>query len=157
METKGKRTQVLAGLLALVGLLLVWTLATAGDLEPNEPPAPTMKTLDEIYDAAASVSEREGYMKTVDIDPNSSYTFFTVPAGKQFVLLKLFVEQPMFLTSSGGLYIDWYTLPNTPLPSCIDFPDRCVVINGGEMVEVSNPDLVYAGKATVLGYFYDVE
>ena len=52
-----------------------------------------MVTLDEIYNAvnAASsrVAEREGYVKYVTVDPETSEDLLTVEAGKRFVLLKL--------------------------------------------------------------------
>ena len=35
-------------ILALAGFLVFSLLAVAGDLEPNSPPGPTMKTLDEV-------------------------------------------------------------------------------------------------------------
>jgi len=48
METKKAKTMVVMGLLVLAGLAAIFLPAYAGDLEPNAPPAPTMKTLDEI-------------------------------------------------------------------------------------------------------------
>jgi parallel beta-helix repeat protein len=48
MEAEENRTKVVVGILSLACLLLVWTLAMAGNLEPSGPPASTMKTLDEV-------------------------------------------------------------------------------------------------------------
>jgi hypothetical protein len=48
METKRTSAKVVVSVLALAGLLLFSVLAPAGNLEPGAPPAPTMKTLDEV-------------------------------------------------------------------------------------------------------------
>jgi hypothetical protein len=160
METKKKRTKVVVGMLALVGLLLVWTVATAGDLEPSGAPAPTMKTLDEIYDAAASVSEREGYMEHYVVDPCSSETFFTVPAGKQFVLMKLYFDQTYIsLTVDDNLFISSEYFQETILygGTHVDFPDRCITVDAGETLKAVNTYPTEVRKVTIVGYFYDVE
>lgn len=76
METKEKSTRFIVGVLALAGLLLVWTLATAGDLEPNAPPAPTMKTLDEVEpripihasDLPLTITEPNSYYLVEDVN-----------------------------------------------------------------------------------------
>jgi parallel beta-helix repeat protein len=48
MVTKQKRTKVVVSVLALAGLCVFSLFAVAGNLEPSAPPAPTMKTLDEV-------------------------------------------------------------------------------------------------------------
>lgn len=48
METKKTKTKVVVSMLALGGLMLLFLPAYAGNLEPSEPPGPTMKTLDEV-------------------------------------------------------------------------------------------------------------
>jgi parallel beta-helix repeat protein len=48
METKRKRTKVVAGILALAVLVIFSIMGYAGSLEPGGPPGPTMKTLDEV-------------------------------------------------------------------------------------------------------------
>jgi hypothetical protein len=171
MEMKDKSMKVLACVLALAGLLGLLTLAIAGDLEPNGPPAPTMKTLNEIYDAviagSSGISEREGYLKHVDVDPCSTYTFFTVPTGKRFVLLNLTFRydysefrRKAYLTVNGNFltgypYLRSYTDPLNMIQSYADFPDRCVVVNAGETLKVVN-DESSALKVMIVGYFHDV-
>jgi hypothetical protein len=48
MEREQKRTKVVVSLLALAGLLAFSLLAVGGTFQPTAPPAPTMKTLDEV-------------------------------------------------------------------------------------------------------------
>jgi hypothetical protein len=167
METKGKSTKVVICVLALAGLLSLLTLSTAGNLEPNAPPGPTMKTLDEIYDAVIGVSQREGRLQQVNVDPCSTYTFFTVPAGKQFVLLNLTFRyddsasrKKAYLTVNGDFltgypYLRSYTDPTSMMQSYADFPDRCVVVNAGGTLKVVN-DESSALKVMIVGYFHDV-
>jgi hypothetical protein len=153
METKEKRTQAVSVLLGLAGLLLAWTFATAGDLEPSGPPGSTMKTLNEIYDAASIVSQREGYISHIDMTPSSSMTLFTVPTGKKFVLLKMVLwNSQTYLTKNGSFLTGGgYELT----ADGFDFPDRCVVLDEGDSFGIVNP---YGGavKAVVIGYFFDI-
>jgi hypothetical protein len=165
METKERRTRVMGGILALVGLLLVWTLATAGNLEPSGPPASTMKTLDEIYDAvvegSSGVSEREGYCQSFEVDANSTLTLLTVPTGKRLVFLNLNNNGSPYnlrLTVNDTLFIDlgglgWY--PSAP-GLYKDFPDRCVIVDEGATLKCINT-YFSSLKVTIIGYFYDVE
>lgn len=48
METKRKSAKVAVSLLALAALVVFTLTAGGGSLEPSAPPAPTMKTLDEV-------------------------------------------------------------------------------------------------------------
>jgi hypothetical protein len=170
METKEKRTKVAVSVLALAGLLLLWTMATAGDLEPSEPPGPTMKTLDEIHDAVIGVSQREGRLQHVSVDPCSTCTFFTVAEGQQFVLLSLTFRyddsasrRKAYLTVNenfltGYPYLRSYTDPASYIQSYADFPDRCVVVNAGETLKVVNSESTTGTvlRAMIVGYFHNV-
>jgi hypothetical protein len=170
METKGKSMKVVTCILALAGLLGVLTLATAGNLEPNAPPGPTMKTLDEIYDAVIGVSQREGYIGHFGLPADSNVVCFIdgiVPAGKQFVLLNLTFRyddsanlRKAYLTVNGKFltgypYLRSYTDTTSKIQSYADFPDRCVVVNAGEMLKVVNNE-PSALKVMIVGYFHNV-
>jgi hypothetical protein len=167
METKDKRTKIAAGVLALAGLLSLLTLSTAGNLEPNASPGPTMKTLNEIYDAVIGVSQREGYIGHFALPAKSNVVCFIVQAGKQFVLLNLTFRyddsasrRKAYLTVNGNFltgypYLRSYTDPTNMIQSYADFPDRCVVVNAGETLKVVN-DESSALKVMIVGYFHDV-
>lgn len=168
METGKPKTTTVVSLLALAGLLLVWALAEAGDLEPSAPPEPTMKTLDEIYNAVIGVSQREGYIGHFNLPTDSNVVCFTVPAGESFVLLKLVFRydsatwrRKAYLTSNdnfltGYPYLRSYTSESFYTQNFADFPDRCVVVNAGEVLKVVNEE-PYALNAMIVGYFYDIE
>ncbi len=53
---KAKRNRLIVCLLLLIGLLSLTFFALAGNLDPNDPPGPTMRTLDEIYSQIAASS-----------------------------------------------------------------------------------------------------
>jgi hypothetical protein len=158
METKKAKTTVVVSLLALAALCVFSLLAMAGNLEPNAPPAPTMKTLNEIYDAVTGVSQREGYINHIDMEPNSSTTLFTVPTGKKFVLLKMVLRDwQMYLTKNGSFLTGGaYTQKASENGmTFMDFPDRCVVLNAGDSLGIVNSE-IQAVKAMVVGYFFDI-
>lgn len=147
-------------------------IADAGNLDPDAPPAPTMKTMQEVYDAvqatqaavvtsgSPSISEREGYCKHINMPQYATTTILTVPAGKKFVLRKLWVgsQTDVWSIQGGGVHIDWSIV--TTLTSGIyslmwDFPDGCVVVEGPDVLTFAN-----TGGGTIntnyVGYFYDV-
>jgi hypothetical protein len=168
METKGKSAKIVVGVWTLAGLLGILTLATAGNLEPNAPPAPTMKTLNEIYDAVNAGSQREGHLYHVDVNSYSTSTLFTVQEGKQFVLLSLTFRYDLnerkrnaYLTVNNNFltgypYLRSYTEPEPKITqSFADFPDRCVVVNAGGTLKVVNYENSLL-RAMIVGYFHDV-
>jgi hypothetical protein len=164
MEPKQKTTITAVGVIALTGLLAFCFYAMAGNLEPSAPPGPTMKTLDQIYDAISStspsISQREGYCRFHSCSPGNT-TILTVPMGQRFVLRKLWVyHSAEYWTISGGpnCYIDasiLYTRDTGARDLMWDFPDGCVVVEGGNSLTFNNSD-VSPIKSNVVGYFYDV-
>jgi hypothetical protein len=165
METKKAKTTIVAGLVALAGLLWFLTMATAGDLEPSGPPGPTMNTLDQIYDAATSnVSERQGYCTTVIESGGTPTNILTVPGGKRFVVLKLYVKNltdPAYdngweLKVDTRLFIDGAIVDITGEKE-FEFPDRCVVVNAGESLKFSIKNDTYDVLMTVIGYYYNTQ
>ena len=135
-------------------------------------PAPTMRTLDEIYEAAkrSPVELREALSEYVLVGPQNSEEVYEVPAGKRLVILQVHAD----LTDSPTSW-DLYTgnddvlingrIAKVNTSSIIyqfwhDFPDRCVVVEAGETLSVRNR---YGGASTqpnlhltVVGYTYDV-
>ena len=80
METKKAKTKVATTVLALAGLLVFSLFAVGGSLEPSGPPAPTMKTLDEVEprvpihaaDLPLTISEPNSYYLAEDVDFTST-------------------------------------------------------------------------------------
>ncbi len=170
MEMKDKRTKIVVGVLALAGLLSLLTFSTAGNLEPNAPPAPTMKTLNEIYNAviagSSGVSERQGYWQDVNVPGFNSSDILTVPTGKQFVLLKVTMRgnatKPntfsISLTdgsfSMNSLYMRYYGDATNNGFCYEDFPDGCVVVNAGSTLRAINNDSFFE-RVKIVGYYRD--
>ena len=80
MERKEKRRKVVVSALGLAGLLVLSLFAIAGNLEPSAPPAPTMKTLDEVEprvpihasDLPLTITEPNSYYLAEDINFTST-------------------------------------------------------------------------------------
>lgn len=167
-----ERAKIAIGVLIFAGLLGLWTLAAAGDLEPSGPPAPTMKTLNEVYDSvvegSSGISKREGYWADVEVGSAGNHDFFTVQAGKQFVLLRVTITGDstsvgywdVYLTdgnfSMGSRYMRYYVDPVYYYGFCYeDFPDRTVTVNAGDTLSIVNNDS-YARRVRIVGYFFDI-
>jgi hypothetical protein len=159
METKSKRERVVVSAVAFVGLLGVLTLAIAGSLEPNSPPAPTMKTLDEIYNAviagSSGISGREGFSKLFNVTAGT-YPILTVSSEKTFVLMQISANTNNFnIKADSVIEIMSDTITNYTSGNVFnDFPDRCVIFEQGQVLEL---EALGNCRVQIVGYFYDVE
>ncbi len=165
METRKAKATVVVVLLALAGLAVIFLPAYAGSLEPSGAPGPTMKTMDQVYDAAtSSVSEREGYCTTVKEDGGSPTNILTVPGGKRFVLLRIYVQDLAEPPNDDGweLLVDSRLLIDGAIVNIagdkqFDFPDRCVAVEAGETLKLDTKDDDYEVLMTVIGYYYSTQ
>jgi hypothetical protein len=164
MEKRNVNTNLVAALLIVVAVLGYGLIGRAGNLEPNNPPAPTMKTLQEIYDAVGAegsgVSQREGFCKYVFVPAASTTTVIEeVPVGKRFVILKLFMNgagDDWEIKVNGENFIKGrivYTGYGSGQTFMWDFPDRCVVADAGDTITFVTGS---EGHAQIIGYFFDV-
>lgn len=170
---KVKRNGWKVALLVVIGLMCSHVMfGDADNWNPPGPPAPTMKSLDAIYEAVASmspgISEREGYCKYFICPSGGAVTtILSVPTGKRFVLRKLSVTQSAEVWSiSGGpnLHIDahiCYTAYRSGAASddyefMWDFPDGCAVVEGPNDLTFTNNHVSSEIHTHFVGYFYDV-
>jgi hypothetical protein len=170
MESKQSRSRWIMFLSVVAVVVLSALFVNAGKLEPNQPPGPTMKTLQEVYDAASSgINEREGHIQHIGTEANTSEDILTVQAGKRFVLLRL----NLWFAGSSHAMPNWYLAVNgTPwlrgyityagynggiVDTAIhDFPDRCLVVNAGETLTIVNTQGIHRMDTQIIGYFYNV-
>ena len=175
MKKKNVNTNLVLALIVLAGLLGYVLMAKAGNLEPSAAPAPTMKTLQEVYDAASSgINEREGFCQYFETPADSNQVVLTVPAEKRFVLLKLHqvtlglsMSGQWRLTVNDNLWIDGkITHSKTETGNRTDisthtFPDRCVMIDAGDTLKIENTitNIITSNTlcTTIIGYLYDVQ
>ena len=153
---------LVAVLLMVVG---IWLFPSMTEGKPKAPPWQN------------SEEQRDGYSQTFVIEANS--TLIEVPEGKCYVLLSLYAraidyEPPHFedwnasywtLTIDGEAFLDEYGLydPSQWYGSGVsgagllkeDFPDKCVVVKGGQILGITRPDAVDTISMTLIGYFYN--
>ena len=122
--------------------------------------------------------QRDGYSRSFVVDSNGP--LIEVPEGKCYVLLSLYAratdsEPPYFedwdgsfwtLTIDGETFLDEYSLydPTKLAGTGVymggvlkeDFPDKCVVVKGGQTLGITRPDAIEKTSMTLIGYFCDM-
>ena len=105
-----------------------------------------------------AIEEREGFSKAFDVSPGT-YPILTVPSGKTFVLLQINSDMAQFSIKAdsniviiGEAIIASYATGGADKLSH-DFPDRCVVFEQGQVLELDNP--TYTISIQIVGYFYN--
>lgn len=126
-----------------------------GNLTPAGSPAPSMKTLDQIYSAiTGDVSSREPAYFYGDTTTSSSLTLATVPAGKRLVILKMELSNTFAMDNSNKVKIGTKSLiekgasSNLQVGDLVEFPDRCVQVLPGESLK-----LIKGGSMNWEGWF----
>jgi hypothetical protein len=174
--------------LCIVLFLLGWPhLLTGGNLEPVAPPGSTMNSLEDIYNAIQSVqltidnlpdqessdlTGKEGFTQqftftSYDNIPKS-FQVMTVPAGKNLVVMQIYIKGYMAsldVWQGGALLktlIDWDFLDySETVAGKKVFPEPCMMIYGGQTLYVkiqakSLPESPYwksTVKFALVGYY----
>jgi hypothetical protein len=166
-------TRVMAVLLAFAGLMVYGMLVMAGDVEPTAPPGPTMRTLDDIYNAVtASGPQREPFFQEINIASwgySAKKGIVTMPAGKKLVILKMCVThydwriatctgtcnlEYQFTTVLNGSTFDGFS---DSVQYIHDFPDGCVTVQGGQPLWLVNLLNGMPLKMLLFGYVCDAQ
>ena len=119
------------------------------------------------------IEQRQGYSQSFIIDENSP--LIEVPEGKCYVLLRIyskvmegdtnpFEESVWTLTVNGETFLDEISLSNTCIPDSgpvvigilkENFPDKTVVVKGGETLGIIKNEKVEKLSIALIGYFYN--
>jgi hypothetical protein len=157
----GKVQFVLVAVLLMVAVIWLFPSMTEGKSK-----APPWQSSEE---------QRDGYSRSFIVDANS--VLLEVPEGKCYVLLSLYAkyvdyEQPYFddwgegwgnsawtLTIDGELFFNEFILNGASANTCCIareyFPDKCVVIKGGQILEITKDKNVEQVQMALIGYFYN--
>jgi len=131
-----------------------------------------IKTLVGIQDAIFSLNEpeeKEWHHDHYKIDPNQNDALFVVPAGRQFVIRRLYTAPEQ------SHQTDWYLAINeiplldgsinkysfSPGSEIIykfehDFPDGCITVDANEILNAVNNYPLGSLNVIVIGYFRDM-
>lgn len=100
-----------------------------------------------------AIEEREGFFKQFSEPVAGVYPILTVPEGKKFVLLQINAYNSGFcIIADSKIVIDGQALFSTVARASHDYPDRCVVFESGQVLELSKPA---GGYYQIVGYFYN--
>ena len=171
----------------VIVVFLILTVVVTFSLPPlaatpnsNTPSYSVLTALQGIKDAVTSLAAAEaapeansvavaGYCIPTVIAEDSNQVVFTVPAGRQFVLRKLYVRHSdnfirdyWHLSVDGDVLIDGGIVyeSNGIKKGTHNFPDNCVVIDAGKTLSAVNEmseDGTYTLKTTIIGYFRDTQ
>jgi hypothetical protein len=117
---------------------------SAQDKELLESPSSTMHTLQEIYDATSSVSQRDGWVMQYQV--NSGWNeVLTVEARRCYVLLKVAFDHKLMTVKVDDILNGRVMGEHIPEQYStggvwIDIPDRCVVVEEGHTLKLTNND-----------------
>lgn len=156
-------------------VLLIGYMAVANPGNSGEPGHPMTSVLIGIQDAIWSLAEepekpkKEWYYRQFEIEPTHNDSLFVVPAGRQFVLLRL------YSAPDTSHQTDWYLAANevSILDGSInkysfkagagigykfehDFPDGCITVNTEETLNAVNNYPLGNLHIIVVGYFRDM-
>ena len=163
------KTKIIVGAIFLV-------IAYAAFANPNGTGQPVMSALVGIQDAIMALggepeqAEKEWYQGHFKIEPSQNDALFIVPAGRQFVLTRLYVYpygdkgstlwhlaanettilngsiiKYSYTTNQGGMTYKYEH----------DFPDGCITVDANEVLNTVNED-VGSLDITTIGYFRDM-
>jgi hypothetical protein len=150
MSQKDANAAFIIVLLVVVGIFGYGMLTKAN---PGEPQSAMMGELDQLHDlvpaGTSSATEREGHVQYLELDAFGVRTYFTVPAGKRFVLLRWY-------HGSTSLTVNGHTLLDGNWHVGEDLPDGCIVVNAGDTLAAKSYLSTYGAWSTIIGYFHDI-
>ena len=129
METRKRMTGFVVGVSALAGLTVFSLLVVAGDLEPSAPPAPTMRTLDEV-------EPRIPLGRT--IKPGDFACLYRITEGGSYYLARnITTPRTCIIVEANDVVIDLRGYQLSGMGGAT-FGNSCVYMNGCRNVEIRN-------------------